>query len=131
VESVDVMHMRRVPAGHLEPQISRIWPIDVKYISEIFDRPWPSRRLPVGQGSPADIVSALLRQLLAIRLTRACLEAMIAESAARLSTMQAAEINIVEHLDGLEQTRHRRRQEAITSELMETMSGYDLTMKDH
>jgi F-type H+-transporting ATPase subunit gamma len=131
VESVDIMHMRRVPAGHLKLQISRIWPIEANYISKIFNRPWPSRRLPVWQGPPEDIASSLLRQLLAARFTRACLEAMIAESAARLSTMQAAEINIVEHLDGLEQTRHRRRQEAITSELMETMSGFDLTMKDY
>ena len=127
VGSFDVMHMRRIAAGHLKPQVSRIWPIDSNYLAEIFDRPWPSRRIPIMQGLRKDMVSALLRQLLVVRLTRACLESMIAESAARLSTMQVAEKNIAEHLDGLEQTRHRQRQVAITSELMETVSGFNLS----
>ena len=128
--SFDIMHMRRIDAGHLTPQFSRIWPIDTNYLAEIFDRPWPSRRIPDTQGLPQDIVSALLRQLLIIRLTRACLESMVAESAARLSTMQAAEINIGEHLDLLEHMRHRQRQAAITSELIETVSGFNLTLNE-
>lgn len=51
---------------------------------------------------------------------------MIAESSARFSAMQAAEENIDDRLGALEQVRRLRRQETITTELMDIWSGYSL-----
>lgn len=48
-----------------------------------------------------------------------------AENAARLAAMQAAERNIEELADQLEQRYHRRRQETITAELLNVISGWE------
>jgi|GEM_PF-5020155 len=85
VHSVEVMYMGRQSSGRLELRQKAVWPIDNQRLTEIFDRPWQSRRLPLWQGAPEKIVLELMRELLISDLTGVCLEAMIAESTARLS----------------------------------------------
>ena len=48
-----------------------------------------------------------------------------AENASRLAAMQAAENNIEEKIDELYGRYHRRRQAAITEELLDVISGFE------
>lgn len=56
-------------------------------------------------------------------------ESMAAENASRLASMQAAEQNIQDHLGVLGQRYHRRRQQAITEELQDIVSGFETLAK--
>lgn len=124
---IEVVHMRRRPEGGLDMVRAPVWPLGRDRLLTIADEAWPSRRLPSAYGAPGPVFAALIRQRLVLSLQQACLAAMIAESAARLSAMQAANDNIDRHLAELEQTRRLRRQEAITGELMDIWSGFELT----
>jgi F-type H+-transporting ATPase subunit gamma len=71
------------------------------------------------------LLSALLRHFFPVALFRAFAESAASEHASRLQAMQAAGRNIEERLDDLRAEFHRRRQDAITAELLDIVSGYE------
>jgi F-type H+-transporting ATPase subunit gamma len=72
------------------------------------------------------LLSSLIRQYLFISVYRAFAESLAAENAARLASMQAAEKNIEEQLEGLAARYHRRRQSVITEELLDVTAGFEV-----
>jgi F-type H+-transporting ATPase subunit gamma len=70
------------------------------------------------------LFSSLVRQYLFFTLYRAFVESLASENASRLMSMQAAEKNIEEHLNDLNAQFHRQRQAAITSELLDVVTGF-------
>jgi F-type H+-transporting ATPase subunit gamma len=86
-------------------------------------RAWPSRGLPM-LGMPAEaLLDHLIRQRLFVVLNRALAESAAAEQSARLSSMQAAERNIREHIDDMRRDYRSTRQASITAELMDVVAG--------
>ena len=75
--------------------------------------------------NPDRLFSALVRQYLFVSLYRAYTESMASENGARLSSMQAAEKNIQERLEELTAMHRQQRQESITSELLDIVSGFE------
>jgi hypothetical protein len=71
------------------------------------------------------LLSRLVSQYLFAQLYRAYAESLASENASRLMTMQAAEKNIEERLDELNAVYHGQRQDAITSELLDIVSGVE------
>jgi F-type H+-transporting ATPase subunit gamma len=74
---------------------------------------------------PERLLSWLVQQRLFVVLYRALTEAQASEHASRLAAMQAAEKNIEERRDRLQHLYRRRRQETITSELLDLVSGFE------
>ena len=74
---------------------------------------------------PAALFAALARQHLFVTLYRATAESLASEHASRLVAMQTAEKNIEEHLTETTAAYRRKRQEAITSELLEIVAGFE------
>jgi F0F1-type ATP synthase, gamma subunit len=73
-----------------------------------------------------------VRHYLFFSLYRAFVESLASENASRLASMQMAEKNIEEHLNELSAQFHRRRQSAITSELLDVVTGFEaITGEDH
>jgi F-type H+-transporting ATPase subunit gamma len=72
-----------------------------------------------------ELMAALVRQYLFISLYRACAEAQAAEYSQRLLAMQLAERNIDQRIEELTRTYHQLRQEKITAELLEIVSGFE------
>jgi F-type H+-transporting ATPase subunit gamma len=68
---------------------------------------------------------AALRQYLFVSISRACAESLAAENASRLAAMQAAERSMEERHEELLAEFRRRRQDAITAELQDVVSGYE------
>jgi F-type H+-transporting ATPase subunit gamma len=54
------------------------------------------------------------------------MESLASENASRLSSMQAAEKNIQERLDELTTKYQHQRQESITAELLDIVSGFEV-----
>ena len=73
--------------------------------------------------SEEDILEELLPRNLSIQIFRAMLESYASENGARMAAMDNATRNAGEMLDSLTLTYNRARQAAITSELIEIISG--------
>jgi F-type H+-transporting ATPase subunit gamma len=66
-----------------------------------------------------------VRQHYFVVLFRACAESLAAEHGSRLAAMQAAEKNVDERLEEVTGRFRRVRQERITSELLDVVSGFE------
>jgi F-type H+-transporting ATPase subunit gamma len=85
-----------------------------------------SRSIPTYTMNQGQLLSALVRQYFFVQLFRAYAESLASENASRLMTMQAAEKNIEDRLGELNGQYHGQRQNAITSELLDIVSGFEV-----
>jgi len=125
VERVLLIHHRHESASSLRIEHDQLLPVELSRFRRSAEAPWPSRRLPLFTMAPRRLLSALLRELFAVALFRAFGESGASEHASRLQAMQAAERNIDERLQELRADYSRRRQDEITSELLDIVSGYE------
>ena len=72
---------------------------------------------------PAEIFSRLLPRLIETQIFRALLESVASEHGARMTAMDSASKNAAELIDTLTLNMNRVRQAAITSEIIEVVSG--------
>ncbi|MDT8344786.1 MAG: F0F1 ATP synthase subunit gamma [Thermohalobaculum sp.] len=124
IERVTVVFNAATPTGGTDQRAEVLVPVDPATLDALARGPWPTRQLPMTQGDPDAVFSALMRERLFIALMRAGAESLAAEHATRLRAMQAAEKNITEKLDDLDATFRRTRQEEITTELMDIVAAY-------
>jgi len=125
VERVVTMFNLEARRGTVRPTAETILPVDRGELRRIAGRDWPSNQLPGFDGSAEKVFSELIRERLYTALMRAGAESLAAEHAKRLSAMQAAERNITEKVDDLQAAFRRRRQDAITEELMDIVAAYE------
>lgn len=105
------------------PHDQVLLPIDQPWLDRLREQPWPTRSVPMFYADPARLLSQLVRQYLFIQLYGALAESMAAENATRLRAMQSAEKNVDERLDELNTRYNRQRQNSITAELLDVISG--------
>ncbi len=79
--------------------------------------------MPLCQLPPPLLVRALVPELLFAEIVLALIAAFASENAARLRAMERAERNIGERVERLRQDCNRLRQEAITTELLDIVTG--------
>lgn len=123
LEALVLVHHRPEPGGVWRPSARQVLPLDPAWLQDLARRPWPSRGLPSG---PPGLLPGLLRQHLYLALYRAQAEALAAENAARLLAMGAAERSLDDRLEELTREYHRQRHHAVTEELLEVVSGYEV-----
>jgi F-type H+-transporting ATPase subunit gamma len=73
--------------------------------------------------SSADVLKSILPKYVEVEIFRALLESVASEQGSRMSSMDSASKNAAEMIDKLTLQYNRARQAAITSELMEIISG--------
>jgi F-type H+-transporting ATPase subunit gamma len=113
--SVDAEPHRAVALGLL-PQPLETWRT----------RPWPSASRRPGLPRPApEMLEPLLEEQLYAALYRALAESLSSEHQSRLLAMQTAEHNISERLTELNGEYRQARQEAVTSELLDLVAGFE------
>ncbi len=126
VEQVFLFYNRPLSNVSYEPAAVKILPLDRKWFLSLAAREWPSRRLPTYTMDRNQLFSALIRQYVFAAIARAIAESMASENAARLSSMQAAEKNIEERIASLDALYRGQRQNAITAELLDIVSGFEV-----
>ncbi|HEY4003079.1 MAG TPA: F0F1 ATP synthase subunit gamma [Candidatus Xenobia bacterium] len=89
-------------------------------------KPWKGSSLPQIFSAASDIRSELVRQYLFASLYAALARSIEAESGARLAAMQQAEHNIGVRLETLQREYHQLRQAAVTEELLDITSGFNV-----
>lgn len=72
------------------------------------------------------LLRRLIHQYLSVFLYRACTESLCAEHTSRLAAMQTAERNLDERMNELTMQFRRERQNRITAELLDVMSGFEV-----
>ncbi len=122
---VRLMHHLPGSGASYGPVTREVFPLSLDWLDELRQRPWPGPSLPTFRIEAEAMLAELFSQHLFVSLFRAFAGSMAAENASRLASMQAAERNIEDRLDGLRNQYHRRRQSQITSELLDVMAGFE------
>lgn len=125
VGEVWLVHNRREGRVTAQPRSHHLLPLSESYLRELSDADWPGRSLPLFRMDPDRLMSWLVQQRLFVVIYRALAEALASEHASRLAAMRAAERNIEERRDDLQQLYRQRRQETITRELLDVVSGFE------
>jgi F-type H+-transporting ATPase subunit gamma len=113
-----------LPGNRYEPCELQVLPVDLDALRAAEQR-WSSRSLPTYSMEPEPLFAALLRQYLFVVVFRACAQSLAAENASRLAAMEAAERNLRDRHDELLGEFRRRRQDEITAEILDIVSGYE------
>lgn len=100
-----------------------LFPIDLLQIIKNKIK-WESKSIPTYFVEKEKIISDLIRQYFFITLYRAFCFSLASENASRLASMQSAEKNINERLEELNYEYRRERQNSITEELNDIVSGF-------
>ena len=102
------------------PSVERraLLPVDIDRFRRFSTVTAPLTNLP-----PARLVERLAEEYVLAELAHAAMESVAAENGARLATMQSARQNIAQTLETLQSAERRIRQEQITAELLELVTG--------
>ncbi len=126
VEQVLLFHHVRQQRTNYPPQTVQLLPVDLTSFNHDRTNQWPSRSLPQFTQSGEFLLSTLIREHLFIKLFTACTESLAGEHASRLMSMQVAEENIQKRLERLTATYRQQRQNQITEELLDVISGFEV-----
>lgn len=88
------------------------------------------RSPPLHHLEPAVLLQRLASEYLFAEVTRAVMESLASENGARLRVMETADHNIADKLDDLRRVENTLRQEAITSELLDVVTGSEAILGD-
>lgn len=105
-------------------------PINLRRFRHLEEKGWPSRVIPTFTMEREVLLSRLLHQYLFVTIFRACAESQASEHASRLAAMQAAERNLNERKEEVTMLFRRARQNTITAELLDVVSGFEAIMAD-
>ena len=104
----------------------QLWPLDRDWLESLARRPWRSRTIPTYTMDTAKLSAALVREHLFANIFRSGAESLASEHATRLAAMQYALRNIDDHLTEMTGAFRSKRQEKITTELMDIVAGFEM-----
>lgn len=120
---VEVIFSRHRSSGELVIERRRLFPIELRVARGRRPRLAPLHDLPVPQ-----LLEGLTAEYMLARLIEAATEALAAENAARFTAMDSARDNVGRSLQKLRLDASRARQEEVTSELLELVTGEQALM---
>lgn len=118
VAEADIVFARHGSVGGYEVEKKAVLPLDPALLAGSRRRSPPLHQLP-----PELLLQRLAGEYLFAEITRALMESLASESAARLLVMQSADRNIDDKLQTLRREENVLRQDAITSELLDVVTG--------
>ena len=119
IDRVEVIHSHFKSAAKQEPVNEMLLPIELK-MAEMRTAPTTDYIVEPGRD---ELLSALVPKVVELRLFTALLDATAAEHAARVLAMQVATDNATDLISELTLEYNKGRQQAITNELLDIMSG--------
>lgn len=104
--------------GNYVIETHRVLPLDPDLLERAVAHAPPLHHLPAEM-----LLARLADEYLLAEVTRAVMESLASENGARLHVMESADRNIDNRLERLSSQAHTLRQEAITAELLDLMTG--------
>ena len=129
-DTMYIFHNHLISASQSRPRITRFWPIDPEDFRFLEKKTWPTNNVPTYTMPWQDLFSAIIRQYLYVALSRSLAESLASENTSRLLSMQVAERNIEDKIAEFTNIYHQQRQNSITSELLDIVSGFEILMKE-
>jgi F-type H+-transporting ATPase subunit gamma len=126
IARIYLFYNRPVSGAAYRSHMVRLYPIELEHLKGMEVKEWPSRVLPIYTMERDRLLASLINQHLFVVLSRAIVESQASENSARLAAMQAAERNIEDRLGELNAQYHDQRQNSITSELLDIVSGFEV-----
>jgi F-type H+-transporting ATPase subunit gamma len=125
INQIVLFYNRPAKGTSFHPFMVYLLPFDPEWIRSLSGKKWPSRTLPAFTMGWDSLFSSLTRQYLFFSLYRAFVESIASENASRLASMQVAEKNIEERLKELKTQFHGQRQDFITAEILDIVTGFE------
>lgn len=125
VEQIVLFYNRQHDGAAYHPHTTYLLPLNLSWLRELETAEWNSRVLPTFRMEWEAVFAALVREHFFVSLYRAFAHSLASENAARLAAMQTADRNIEEKLEELNGRYQRRRQDTITAELLDIVSGFE------
>jgi F-type H+-transporting ATPase subunit gamma len=118
VTRVEVMFARHSQGREMTIERRRVFPVDLATFA-----PTRSRQPPLHNIPPARLLERLIADYVFALLAEAAMESLASENAARFAAMQSAHDNISERLEALRREVRQARQEEVTTELLDLVTG--------
>ncbi len=119
VGRAEVIYPLRQPGGNIAIKRQPVLPLAPELLASVDEAP-PLHYMP-----PVDLLAELAEEYLFAEISRAIMETVASENAARLQVMMGADFNTKAKLSKLKRLERSLRQEAITAELLELATGVD------
>lgn len=123
IGKVFVFYHRRKEHAGIEMKTHKLLPIDKNMIKTAQSKKWETNNVPMLPVDGHKMFAALVNEILMIALSKAINSSLAAEHFTRMTNMQNAEKNIDENLEELNLIYQQQRQEEITDELIDVISG--------
>lgn len=123
ITNVGVWFHKKHRNGTVSLEHRQIIPFDTSRLRALRDKPWDTNNVPMLPLPQEQMFTALVRETLIITLSTQLNYSLAAEHYTRMTNMQNAEKNIDENLAALDLEYQRERQENITDELIDVISG--------
>ena len=120
-----ILYNRLERGGIYSPILQQVLPLEPNYDENKKMTPWPTRCQPLIRMDPSLFFEHLFYQHIFSAIYKAFSQSIASENAARLVAMQAAEKNIVEIEEILQGKFRETRQNTITAELLDIISGFE------
>lgn len=128
IEKIILYYNRPSDNSGFTERTELLFPIDLHELAKSKVK-WESRSIPTYFMEKQEMISDLIRQYFFITLYRAFCFSLASENASRLASMQSAEKNIDTRLEELNFLFRRERQNSITEELNDIVSGFKAIKK--
>ena len=119
-EQLYLLYARYLSPGRIEPQFERVLPLDLEQWRDTGTPQGTQPRLALPR---LRLLNELVNEYAFVSLFRAMTESLAGENGMRLQSMEAAKSNIDETLEDLELHARIQRQNEITEELLDLVSG--------
>lgn len=129
VDYVAVCYHRRQSNITVVLENKQIIPYDRSIWKNMYDKPWETNNFPQVSGDKRRMFTALINEALMISMVRFLNDSLASEHFTRMTNMQEAEKNIDENLERMNLEYQQQRQENITDELIDVISGADAMRK--
>ena len=123
VSAADVVFGSYRKGGNFEVETKSLLPLDPTLLVGYERRSPPLHHLEANV-----LLQRLASEYLFGEITRAVMESLASENGARLSVMEAANQNIGDKLEDMRRSENALRQEAITSELLDVVTGSEAVL---
>lgn len=108
-----------------QPTVRQLLPLNPSWLANLQWREWESCGEPMSNQPLPGLFADIVQEYLHLSLFRAAVESLASENAARLAAMHAAGEHIEERLYDLNAMHRQQRQNAITGELLDIVSGFE------
>lgn len=129
ISEVWIISHHRIEQGLVRVGHHKIIPYDSSHFKELKNKKWDTNNIPMLAVPAKQMFAELINEALMITVAKRINASLAAEHFTRMTNMQNAEKNIDENLEELNLEYQQQRQEDITDELIDVISGAE-AMKD-